>query len=135
MMLILRNTAIVSGLIAVIAYAIYRYAKNKVKPVSSISYERILSDALSKIKSTNEVGDYVLIVFPPKKSKEFIDQHPGYCSELKSSDLNNNLLVIWLVQKGEDVIEQKAIIGKSLATDFSDIVPTNKIYKKQISIK
>lgn len=119
---------------AVIAYAIYRFNKDP-KGGSSISYERILNDAINEVKKNNVAGEYTLVIFPPKKSMEFVARNPDFFKELKISSLKNKLLVVWFVQFGENVLGQKAIVGKELATDFKDIIPTDKIYKKKLNIR
>jgi hypothetical protein len=128
---ILRNTAIITGIIAIIIYAIYRW--RKVQSSKPISYEDIVTNAISEIKKSNKGrGEYSLVIIPPMKSREFIEQNPSYFENVSVADLKRNVLVLWMVQKGEDVICQKAIISKSLAQDFVDVVPSDKIYRKKI---
>lgn len=134
MMSIVRNTAVITSIVAIIVYALYRYKKG-IRPISHISYESILTDAIQEIKNANGHREYTLVIFPPQKSKEFIDQNPGYFKNVKLSQIKDNLLVIWFLQNGDQVLGQNAIIGKTLSSDFTDIIPMDKIYRKQISIK
>lgn len=132
-MLIFRNSVIVASLIAVIAYAIYRYKTKRHKP---ISYEEILSLSLAEIKKRplNGLGEYELVILPPLKAKQFIKEHPEWLDGISLNDLNNKLLVVWFVQQGNDVFGQCAKLSNSLASDFTDIVPADKVYRKRIKV-
>ncbi len=129
---IIKNSAIIAGVVALAAYAIYRYAikRQSSKP---ISYETILNKAISKIKETNATsGQYELVILPPSKARLFLSQNPDFLDNISMNDLKGKELVIWHVQNADSVIYQEALISDSLSPDFTDVVALDKIYKKVI---
>ena len=129
---VLKSSAIVAGVLAVIAYAIYRYLNRKSKP---ISYEDILKSAVSRIKENeNAHGEYDLVIFPPSKANVFLIENPDFFDNVDVKDVAEKKLVIWFVQQGEDVVYQEALLSDALALDFTDVVPSDKIYTKRIVI-
>lgn len=78
---IIKNTAIIAGILAIIAYAIYRYVKRG-KISKPISYEDIVNVAVSKVRESNNVGEvYELIIIPPSKAILFISENPDFFGE------------------------------------------------------
>lgn len=132
---IIKNSAIIASILAIIAYAIYRYASKRT-PLKLISYEDILSKAITKVNaSTANHESYDLIIFPPSKAREFISQNPDFFDNFSISKISGKELVIWFIQCDDDVIYQEALISDFLSKDFTDAVPLDKIYKKIIKVK
>ncbi|MDE6338961.1 MAG: hypothetical protein K2K97_04135 [Muribaculaceae bacterium] len=132
---IIKNSAIIAGVIAVIAYAIYRYASKRT-PSKPISYEDILSKAIAKVNaSTTNHESYDLVIFPPSKATEFISQNPDFFDDLSLSKIAGKELVIWFIQCENDVMYHEALISDSFSKDFTDAVPMDKVYKKIIKVK
>ena len=131
---IIRNTAIVAGILAIIAYAIYRYIKKGIsKP---ISYEDILHKAVSRVKESDNKNDkYTLCILPPTKAKVFISENPDFFDKISLHDIKDKQLVIWYLQGPNEVVYQEALISDSLTQDFMDAVPLDKIYQKTIKLK
>lgn len=131
---IIKNSAIIAGILAIIAYAIYRYVSKR--PSKPISYEDILSTAIAKVKaSTADHGSYDLVILPPSKAREFISHNPDFSENLSLSKITGKELVIWFIQYENVVIYQETLISDSLSKDFTDAVPTDKVYKKIIKVK
>lgn len=129
---IIKNIAIVAGILAIIAYVIYRYVTKR-EPSSPISYEEILNKAVAKVKASNLNDDsYELYILPTAKAKLFISQNPDYFDNISLKDLKHKEVIIWYIQSSNNVIYQEAIISESLAEDFTDIIPMDKVYRKII---
>lgn len=134
---VLKSLAISAGVLAVIAYAIYRYMKGKSsKP---ISYESILKSAISHIKENKDAsGVYDLVIFPPSKANDFLTENPDFFDDvdinINVNDVKDKKLVIWFVQQEGNVLYHEARLSDSLAPDFTDAVSSDKIYKKRIKI-
>ncbi|MBO5062024.1 MAG: hypothetical protein J6C31_05320 [Prevotella sp.] len=132
---IIKNTAIIAGILAIIAYAIYRYVKRG-KISKPISYEDIVNVAVSKVRESNNVGEvYELIIIPPSKAILFISENPDFLENVSLKDVKDKQLVIWYLQCSDKVIAQEAMISDTLAQDFLDVVPADKIYRKVIKLK
>lgn len=132
---IIKNTAIIAGILAIIAYAIYRYVKRG-KISKPISYEDIVNVAVSKVRESNNVGEvYELIIIPPSKAILFISGNPDFLENVSLKDVKDKQLVIWYLQCSDKVIAQEAMISDTLAQDFLDVVPADKIYRKVIKLK
>lgn len=132
---ILKNTAIVASILAIIAYAIYRYVKSS-KVSKPISFEDILNKAISKVRESNNINEvYELIIIPPSKSMIFISENPDFFENVSLKDVKGKQLVIWYLQCSDNVIAQDAMISDTLAPDFTDVVPADKIYRKVIKLK
>lgn len=129
---IFKNSAIIAGVLAIIAYAIYRYVK-KTEPAKPISFEDILNKAVSTIRS-HEGGNekYELVIFPPSKAKAFISESPDYFENVSLAKIKDKEIVIWFVQVADKIIYQEALISDSLSSDFTDAIPMDKVYKKII---
>lgn len=129
---IIKNSAIIAGILAIIAYAIYRFVK-KNEPTKPISYEDILNKALFAIRShKGENEKYELFIFPPSKAKLFISENPDYFNNISLGSVKDKELVIWYVQSSDNIIFQEAMISDSISPDFTDAVPMDKVYKKII---
>ena len=132
---ILKNTAIVASILAIIAYAIYRYVKSS-KASKPISFEDILNKAISKVRESNNINEvYELIIIPPSKAMIFISEHPDFFENMSLKDVKDKQFVIWYLQCSDNVIAQDAMISDTLAPDFTDVVPADKIYRKVIKLK
>lgn len=140
---LIKNATIIASILVFAAYAIFRYAKQKKTDLGNnpipynnpISYEEILSKAISKIKKAGKPNkEYKLSIIPPSKSKDFLKSSPDYFKNLSVKDLETKLLVIWFVQFDDNVIYEEAVLSNSLANDFTDIIPSDKIYVKTIKI-
>lgn len=132
---ILKNTAIVASILAIIAYAIYRYVKSS-KVSKPISFEDILNKAISKVRESNNINEvYELIIIPPSKAMIFISENPDFFENVSLKDVKDKQLVIWYLQCSDNVIAQDAMISDTLAPDFTDVVAADKIYRKVIKLK
>lgn len=134
---ILKTSAIIAGILAVVAYAVYHYLKHRSTP---ISFEKILQKAVNEAKRLNaekpELQEMDLIILNPEKTKQFFVQNKDAIKDfgLSLSQVSKELIVIWLLKNGADVVYQEAVVSNALAPDFTDSVPEDKIYKKRIRI-
>lgn len=144
--------------IAVAAFVAYKILKKKSKvsenntdktPEDTILYKPIsLQQIIDKaVFQTNlQPGSYEMCVFPPQKTAEFINFYTGQKDVEKDefyTDLLNlqknakptKLVVIWVLKQGNDVVNQGYCVSDSLASDFTDAVPEDKIYIKKITVQ
>lgn len=133
----IKTSAIIAGILAVVAYAVYYYLKHRSTP---ISMEKILLKAMEEAKRINStsqrVQDLDLIVMNPQKTKQFFAENKEALKDygLSLSQVSKKLIVIWLLKNGDNVIYQEAIVSNALASDFTDVIPEDKIYRKKIHI-
>lgn len=109
-----------------------------------ISLQSILDKAI--FQTDLKPGSYELCVFPPSKSDEFIsfyvnqkkaekdDFYTGLLNLQKDAN-PEKLVVIWVLKQGDDIINQGYSVSDSLASDFMDAVPEDKIYVKKITVQ
>lgn len=134
---VLKTSAIIAGILAVVPIAVYHYLKHRPTP---ISFEKILQKAVEEAKRINaenpELHEMDLIILNPEKTKQFFVQNKDSLKDfgLSFSQLSRRLIVVWLLQNGSDVVYQEAIVSNELAPDFADTVPEDKIYRKKIRI-
>lgn len=133
----LKTSAIIAGILAVVAIAVYHYLKYRPTP---ISLEKIYLKAIKEAKRINtenpELHEMDLIILSPKKTKQFFAQNKDSLKDfgLSLSQVKKGLIVIWFLQNGTDVVYQEAIVSNALAPDFTDSVCEDKIYRKHIRI-
>lgn len=109
-----------------------------------LSYEWILNEAQKVLQSNefNKEGEkkYTLMIMPNKFANDCYDFCEKNGKKLLSEDLtaeekDKMVIVLLSSEEDNDVLWGKILLPDELADDFSDFVPSDKIYKKQINVE
>lgn len=110
-----------------------------IERVQSLSYELILSQSRSLISSWNLADSTCLSlgIMPQSLSIEYLKNLQSKTSQKVDPSLLSGNVVVTYIQRDTDkkVLDMKVYVAESIANDFNDFVPSDKIYLKKIKIK
>lgn len=108
-----------------------------------LSYEWILNEAQKVLQSDEFIKEgpqkYTLVIMPNKFANDCYDFCERNGKKLLSEDLTDEekgkMVIVFLSsEEDKNVFWGKIILPDELTDDFSDFVPSDKIYKKQINV-